>query len=589
MILRFRTKDGTFRFQVNDNDAFQVVVDQLADKVSFDPQSLTVSDKPNDKGKSVAELAEQTIHQLNLKNGDMLFGHYQSGSNSSASNTDSMSQVQTGTASISISNTPSSAAIDKKEASVNVSTAGMFNDTKKSASKLEELPVDKVLDKQDGLIPRKKSSFCRHGDKGMCEYCSPLPPWDKDYRTEHGIKHLSFHAYLKEINESKNNKNNATSYMAPLEEPSYAINKSCPSGHLPYPRGICSKCQPPVITLQQQQFRMVDHVEFLDSNILNRFIDSWRLSGTQRFGYLYGSYETYDKVPLGIKAKVELIYEPPQSNELDGLTLLPWENELAIDELAAKFNLYKVGMIFSDLTDSGLKNGTVLSKRHKDSYFLSNLEVLMAARNQIKNPNHTKYCNSHQFSSKFVTCVVSGGLQGEIEPRSYQVSVNTEALVKADIITSSTQPSMMYINESNDKRYVPDVFYSKINEYGLEVKSNAKPAFPIDFLLVTLLDSMPLEPNPKFKSNSYIIENREFMGDLQNFKSLYSHLNKDLGDGMVLFDFHLLAYLQSTNILLPEEFDLLVEFVNLEDKSYFNKLIESPGWMSLITILEQSS
>lgn len=581
MILRFRTKDGTFRFSAEGSDKFQVVVDQLLAKVDCDVSTLTVSTEPKDKGQNITELATRTVNDLQLKNGDMLFGHYLN------PGTDSMSQVQSGTASISISNSPSESTSNLNSgANSSINIPSIASITPKAAPK--ELEVDKLLDKQDGLISRKKSTFCRHGDRGMCEYCSPLPPWDKDYRTSNGIKHSSFYAHVKEINETKNNKNNATSYMAPLEEPSYAINKKCPSGHLPYPRGICSKCQPPVITLQQQKFRMVDHVEFLDANILNRFIDSWRLSGTQRFGFLYGSYEPYDKVPLGIKAKVEFIYEPPQSNELDGLTLLPWENESEIDELAGKFNLYKVGMIFSDLTDSGMKNGTVLCKRHKESYFLSNLEVLMAAKHQIKNPNPTKYSNSHKFSSRFVTCVVSGGLEGEIEPRSYQVSVNTEALVSADIITSSTQPSMMYINESNDKRYVPDVFYSKINEYGLEVKSNAKPAFPIDFLLVTLLDSMPLDPKPIFKSNTFVIENREFLGDLQNFKSLYDQLNKDLGDGTVLFDFHLLAYLKSTDILQPQEFDMLIEFVTTGDQSYYSKLIESSGWMSLITILEQS-
>ncbi len=58
---------------------------------------------------------------------------------------------------------------------------------------------------------------------------------------------------------------------------------------------ICSKCQPPVITLQQQGFRMVDHVEYADSTILNKFHDSWRTTGVQRFGILYGRYEQFDK------------------------------------------------------------------------------------------------------------------------------------------------------------------------------------------------------------------------------------------------------------------------------------------------------
>lgn len=555
------------RVNVSESDLFQVAVAELLSKVTCDPNTLRFASKPNEKGTEVSNLENQTIQSLGFKNGEMLFVSYDT-------QDDDMTQVQNGTASISISNNSVPIPLPSKQ----------------EVPKFTELPVDRLLDGQDGLIKRGKSTFCRHGDKGMCEYCSPLPPWDKDYRESNGIKHLSFYAHLKEINDNKNNKNNSTSYMPPLDVPSYKINKNCPSGHQPYPKGICSKCQPPVITLAQQEFRMVDHVEFTDPNILNKFIDSWRLSGTQRFGYMYGSYESFEKVPLGIKAKVEFIYEPPQANELDGLTLLPWENEEQIDKLASKFNLYKVGMIFSDLTDSGLKNGTVLCKRHKDSYFLTNIEVIMAAKNQMKHPYYSEYCNTKRFTSRFVTCVVSGGLNGEIEPRSYQVSLNSEALVEADIITTSTQPSMVYINETNSTRYVPDVFYSKINEYGLQVKTNAKPAFPVDYLLVTLLDSMPKEPNPFFKSsNSFIIENREFLGNLQNFKSLYNHLNNDIGDGSVLQDFHLLAYMLSLNILHETEVELLVKFVKSRDNEDYLKLIESPGWMSLITILEQSS
>ena len=564
-----------FRINVDAGSDFLLVLEELVGKLSTnDIQSIYISDKPNSKGEQANSLCGRSVNDLGFKNGDLLFVTYES----------------TGEPPKTESSAPLTTAKTTNGANVSINMNDISIPINKGPGplKVDQLPVDGLLDKEEGMIMRPRSDLCRHGDKGMCEYCSPLPPWDKDYRKEKGFKHMSYHAHLNEINELKNNRNNATSYMAPLEEPNYNINLNCPSGsHAPYPKGICSKCQPPVITLQQQQFRMVDHVEYADSTILNKFIDSWRTTGVQRFGILYGRYEQFDKVPLGIKAVVEAIYEPPQSGELDGLTLLPWENERQVDEIAASLGLYKVGMTFTDLTDSGAKNGTVLCKRHKNSYFLSCLEVIMAAKYQVSNPNITKHSNSGRFSSKFVTCVISGGMNGDIEPRSYQVSNSAEALIKADIITGSTQPSMLYINDSEGKRYVPDVFYLKINEYGLEVKTNAKPAFPVEFLLVSLLDSFPLDPSPMFREN-FPIENRDFMGDLQDLKSAYNYLNADPGDGSQLFDFHFLTYIAKTGILSHDELKLVLSYVRNKDQTDYLQLVESPGWMTFITILEQS-
>lgn len=51
---------------------------------------------------------------------------------------------------------------------------------------------------------------------------------------------------------------------------------------------------------------------FEDKKIVERFLEVWRKSGHQRIGHLYGKFEVYPDVPLGIRAVVSAIYEPPQ-------------------------------------------------------------------------------------------------------------------------------------------------------------------------------------------------------------------------------------------------------------------------------------
>lgn len=131
---------------------------------------------------------------------------------------------------------------------------------------------------------------CKHGDKGMCDYCTPLEPYDEKYLEENKIKHLSFHSYLRKL----------SSKGSPVVEfPNFKVKSGC-SSHPPYPEGLCTKCQPSAIILQRQPFRMVDHIEFEKSTIVDEFIKYWRSTGYQRFGYLYGRFEPYLDVPLGM-------------------------------------------------------------------------------------------------------------------------------------------------------------------------------------------------------------------------------------------------------------------------------------------------
>ena len=53
---------------------------------------------------------------------------------------------------------------------------------------------------------------------------------------------------------------------------------------------------------------------FENSELVERFLNYWRITGHQRIGFLYGRYETHPDIPLGIRAVVAAIYEPPQVN-----------------------------------------------------------------------------------------------------------------------------------------------------------------------------------------------------------------------------------------------------------------------------------
>lgn len=571
------------RVSCQKEDTFGSLLEKACQNLSpsADIASITVGDKQGQANEPAVSIASRTVEDLGLKHGDIVYLDYKEKQGDGGVATEKAEKAARSTQSVKV--TP-------------ISVSGPL--------RVEELPVDQELEKVDGLIPRKKSNLCKHGDRAMCEYCSPLPPWDKEYHNKHNIKHISFHSYLKQLNEHTN-KANGSSYIAPLSQPNFKIDKNCRNGHEPWPRGICSKCQPSAITLQQQDFRMVDHVVFQKSDLINEFIESWRNTGTQRFGYMYGTYQTYDATPLGTKAVVEAIYEPPQHDEQDGLTMDVEQvaKEMAhVDTLAKEMGLQRIGLIFTDLTDAGFGDGSVLCKRHKDSFFLSSLEIIMAAKHQLKNPNVSKFSEQGVFSSKFVTCVISGNLETEIDISSYQVSTGAEALVEADMISGCTHPSMAYINDTTIDRYVPEIFYMKKNEYGLTVKENAKPAFPVEYLLLSLTHGFPKDNSerpPIFKNTSgFPWANRQAMGRSQDHHELkrYIFTTANSGDFHALRDkisnFQLLIYVHSLEILAPAEWLLLATAAIAEDgeqaEQALLQLVSSPGWQTLMMILQES-
>jgi nuclear protein localization family protein 4 len=238
---------------------------------------------------------------------------------------------------------------------------------------------------------------------------------------------------------------------------------------------------------------MVDHLEIASTDIIDRFLQAWRKTGLQRFGWLIGRYEPYEKVPMGVKAVVDAIYEPPQQGEVDGLTLgWPWEEEKRIRQISglASIPLTVVGYIFTDLDPTPEDRTKNVYKRHQQSFYLSSLEAIFAATLQKANPTPSKSSPTGYFASRLVTAVLTATKDGQVDVSAYQVSEQAVAMVEADMIEASVEPGIVRIKEEDrtegSARYVPDVFFSYRNEYGLEVKKSAKPCFPVEYLLVNV-------------------------------------------------------------------------------------------------------
>lgn len=100
------------------------------------------------------------------------------------------------------------------------------------------------------LIPRLcflSPPSCKHGSEGRCIHCTPLEPYDDEVlnAADPPIKFLSFQSYLRKLNSGADH-----GRLSKLEELDCKI-KPC-NGHLPWPRGICTRCQPSAVTLQRQ-------------------------------------------------------------------------------------------------------------------------------------------------------------------------------------------------------------------------------------------------------------------------------------------------------------------------------------------------
>ncbi|KAI0374534.1 polyubiquitin-tagged protein recognition complex Npl4 component [Pilatotrama ljubarskyi] len=591
MLIRVRSKDGNFRFEFQPTADISELVSKIVETApDADPSTITISNQPRGNEVLASTLAGRNMQALGLKHGDLLFVGYKAQA------------------------TPEAPAATTSATAAN---AAAVDAAKRPWEAVAEDAVDRYWRSQEGKIPRGRDTrFCKHGANAMCDYCMPLEPYDAAYHTEHNIKHLSYHAYLRKLTPKASSSASVTSILPPLNPPSYKVKDPCPTGgHPPWPAGICTACQPSAITLQSQPFRMVDHLEIASPDIVDRFLQAWRVTGVQRFGWLIGHYEPYPDVPMGIKAVVEAIHEPPQEGQIDGLELgLPWEDEPRIRALAAQATtpLQIVGYIFTDLEPTEEDRSKLKYKRHPQSFFLSSLEVMFAAHVQNANPTPSRSSFTGTFGSRMVTAVLTGTEEGGIDVSAYQVSEQACAMVDADMIEASVDPGIMRVKEEDREegsaRYVPDVFFRYKNEYGLDVQKNAKPCFPVEYLLVNVTHGFPQNPSPLFRSVQYKIENRPGLEDqsiedvLRQLAQIEAYdvpesahggeLQKRQSLARFISDWHLIAFLGTTGLISENDVRVLMRTAtapDLESPTVLDDLLRTEGWLTLMTFARESA
>lgn len=562
ILLRVQSSDGTKRIEIAANASLMELYETIFQAFNYTDYGFGVF-LQRSHSQELPSSRSKYLTDLSIKHGDMIYVKNISGASTSSSEAKSTP-------------TPSSLPI--------VSST-------KAASLTGEDDVDVQLAKVDGTIKRNRDpKLCRHNSNGCCVHCSPIEPWDEAYLKEQKIKHLSFHAYIRKLTSGVDR-----GKFVALEDISCRIKSGC-GDHPPWPKGICSKCQPSAITLNRQIYRHVDNVMFENTALVERFLNYWRTTGHQRLGYLYGTYEVNTAVPLGIRALVAAIYEPPQESNRDSIKLLEDEHAKEVDELAGALGLKKVGWIFTDLIADNPAEGTVKQIRGIETHFLTSQECIMAGHLQNQHPNISKYSSNGTFGSKFVTVCVTGDAKKQVHMEGYAVSAQCMALVRDNcLLPTKDAPELGYVRESSDKQFVPDVYYKEKDQYGNEVSRLARP-LPVEYLLVDVPASTPVAPMYTFTARDdkqmFPVENRYLDGHLQDFNALCAYISNWSSNDFLeaVSDFHLLLYLFRMDMLpMKSAMSPLLNAVRNRDNNLALEWKKQEVWTTLETLITASS
>ncbi|KAI5165939.1 nuclear protein localization protein 4 [Nematocida sp. AWRm78] len=245
----------------------------------------------------------------------------------------------------------------------------------------DPLPAQAQTPSEPAQTQTQKSSECSHGPSGMCSNCMSEDSWVSEQFKER--RFISQGAYEE--------------YLASKEKVLLIETHLPPACRTHRPEHRCNKCMPKEISLGQQPFRPIDHIEVHDRAIIEQILIEQKEKNTQSVHLLIGRYSEYPDVPKGRKAEVFARITPTQKGLLDGFIIDPNDKMLlGTDEsLNRVLNLLQmeiVGMVYTRITKEPMP-------------YISALEIDFIANMQNR---FAEWAAQERKGSKFVTLILSG-------------------------------------------------------------------------------------------------------------------------------------------------------------------------------------
>jgi len=85
------------------------------------------------------------------------------------------------------------------------------------------------------------------------------------------------------------------------------------------------------------------------------------------------------------------------------------------------------------------------------------------------------------FGSKFVSVLVYGNAEGNIEVAAYQLSNQVARLIRDGVVAVAKTPQHLRVKKAKEGIIFPDVYYRDKNEYGVPQTMKADPNFPNEY------------------------------------------------------------------------------------------------------------